>query len=62
MSNRVDPSVGAVQLPFAHADRDPFRAQAACFELASRDGAMLASSDFSHCRIGRVDLSVHMDE
>jgi hypothetical protein len=60
MSHGVDATVYAVQLAFADADRDRFGSQAAIFELAPRDHAMLTSGDFRGRPIGRVEFCVHM--
>jgi hypothetical protein len=61
MTYGVDAVVDAVELPFARANRDPFGPEAAVFELAAGDRAVLASRYPSRGAIRRVAFGVHMD-
>jgi hypothetical protein len=53
--------VHAVQLPFAHADRDRFRPEPARFELPPRHDTVLLRRDPRYRCVGRVAFCVHMD-
>jgi hypothetical protein len=60
MAHCVDPAVDAMQLPFAHADRDRFRAKPHRFELRACNHAMLPCCDYRSPTIERVEFRIHM--